>query len=52
MSFLGHTSGNKATGNSLISNFKPAVLKGSTLMKPTATQLARKNRPAKNVASR
>ncbi|XP_058764193.1 protein TPX2-like [Vicia villosa] len=48
----GHTSGNKATGNSLISNFKPAVLKGSTLMKPTATQLARKNRPAKNVASR
>ncbi|KAI5417420.1 protein TPX2 isoform X1 [Lathyrus oleraceus] len=48
----GHTSGNKATGNSLNSNFKPAMLKSSTLMKPTATQLARKNRPAKNVASR
>ncbi|KAL5064369.1 hypothetical protein RYX36_026106 [Vicia faba] len=48
----GHTSGNKATGNSLNSNFKPSVLKGSTLIKPKATQLARKNRPAKNVASR
>ncbi|XP_045792475.1 protein TPX2-like isoform X2 [Trifolium pratense] len=48
----GHTYGSKPIGNSLNSNFKPDVPKGSTLMKPTATQLSRQNRPAKNVGSR
>ncbi|GAU23094.1 hypothetical protein TSUD_183950 [Trifolium subterraneum] len=47
----GHTYGSKPIGNSLNSNFKPDVPKGSTLMKPTATQLSRQNRPAKNVGS-
>lgn len=48
----GHTRGSKATGNSLNSNFKPAVPKSSSLMKPTATQRAGQIRPAKNVGSR
>ncbi|XP_004515751.1 protein TPX2-like isoform X2 [Cicer arietinum] len=48
----GLTSGSKAISGSLNSNFKPAVPKSSTSMKPTATQLARKNCPAKKVGSR
>lgn len=48
----GRTYGSKPISNSLNSNFKSAVPKGSTLMKPTAAQLSRQNRPAKNVGSR
>lgn len=48
----GLTSGVEAIGDSLYSSFKSAVPKNSTLLKPTASQLAKQNRPAKNVGSR
>lgn len=50
--FLGHTSDYKAITDSLSSNAISAVPKSSTSMKPTANQLAKQNRPARNVGSR
>ncbi|XP_061348284.1 protein TPX2-like isoform X2 [Gastrolobium bilobum] len=48
----GLTFGSKTISDSLSSKVKSAVPKSSTLMKPTASQLAKKNRPAQNVGSR
>ncbi|KAL1354995.1 hypothetical protein HN51_007025 [Arachis hypogaea] len=48
----GLTFTSKTTGNSLKSKAKSTVRKGSTLMKPTASQLAKQNRAPQNVASR
>lgn len=48
----GLTFGNKTTSNHLNYKAKSAVPKRSTLMKPTASQLAKQNRPAKNLGSR
>ncbi|KAK7251189.1 hypothetical protein RIF29_34161 [Crotalaria pallida] len=42
----------KTIDENLSSKAKSAVLKSSTLLKPTASQLAKQNRPPKNVASR
>ncbi|KAL2321615.1 hypothetical protein Fmac_025994 [Flemingia macrophylla] len=46
------TFGSKTISNNLNSMGKSAVPKSSTLMKPTASQLAKQNRPAKNLGSR
>ncbi|RDX77504.1 Protein TPX2, partial [Mucuna pruriens] len=48
----GLTFGSKTISNDLNSKAKSVVPKSSTLMKPTASQLAKQNRPAKNVGSR
>ena len=50
--FLGLTFGSKTISNNLNSKAKSAVPKSSTLMKPTASQLAKQNRPSKNIGSR
>lgn len=50
--FLGLTFGSKTISNNLNSKAKSAVPKSSTLMKPTASQLAKQNHPAKNIGSR
>ncbi|CAJ1928196.1 unnamed protein product [Sphenostylis stenocarpa] len=42
----------KTIHDTLRSKVKPAVVKGSTLMKPTASQLAKQNRPHHIVSSR
>ena len=47
--FLGLTFGSKTISNNLNSKAKSAVPKSSTLMKPTASQLAKQNHPAKNM---
>ncbi|KAG4390812.1 hypothetical protein AAZX31_05G052700 [Glycine max] len=48
----GLTFGSKTISNNLNSKAKSAVPKSSTLMKPTASQLAKQNRPSKNIGSR
>ncbi|KAK7264426.1 hypothetical protein RJT34_32035 [Clitoria ternatea] len=48
----GLTFGSKTISDSLNSKVKSVVPKSSTLMKATACQLAKQNRPAKNVGSR
>ncbi|TKY55403.1 TPX2 protein [Spatholobus suberectus] len=48
----GLTFGSKTISNNLNSKAKSAVQKSSTLMKPTASQLAKQNCPAKNLGSR
>ncbi|XP_027918290.1 protein TPX2-like isoform X1 [Vigna unguiculata] len=48
----GLTFGSKTIGNNLNSKAKSAVSKSSTLMKPTTSQLAKQNLPAKIVGSR
>nr|ACU22112.1 unknown [Glycine max] len=48
----GLTFGSKTISNNLNSKAKSAVPKSSTLMKPTASQLAKQNHPAKNIGSR
>ncbi|XP_068465026.1 protein TPX2-like isoform X1 [Phaseolus vulgaris] len=48
----GLTFGSKTISNSLNSKAKSAGSKSSTLMKPTTSQLAKQNLPAKNVGSR
>ncbi|XP_052728063.1 protein TPX2 isoform X2 [Vigna angularis] len=48
----GLTFGSKTITNNLNSKAKSTVSKSSTLMKPTTSQLAKQNLPAKNVGSR
>ncbi|KAK7330712.1 hypothetical protein VNO77_24910 [Canavalia gladiata] len=48
----GLTFGSKTISDSLNSKAKSAVPKSSTLMQPTASQLAKQNCPAKNIGSR
>ncbi|MED6167668.1 hypothetical protein PIB30_004885 [Stylosanthes scabra] len=48
----GLTFTSKTTGSSLKSKAKSTARKGSTLMKPTASQLAKQNRAPQSVASR
>nr|KYP67225.1 hypothetical protein KK1_013549 [Cajanus cajan] len=50
--FPGLTFSSKANSGNLNSKVKTAVMKGSTLMKPTASQLAKQNRPLQSVSSR
>ena len=50
--FTGMTFSSKTISDSLNSKAKSAVRKGSTLMKPTASQLAKQNRALQNAASR
>lgn len=51
--FSGMTFNSKKIGEGLNSKAKSAVMKGvSTLMKPTASQLAKQNRPLQFVGSR
>lgn len=48
----GLTFSSKTISGNLNSKVKSAVMKGSTLMKPTASQLAKQNRPPHNISSR
>ncbi|KAL2348104.1 hypothetical protein Fmac_002104 [Flemingia macrophylla] len=48
----GLTFSSKAISGNLNSKVKSAAMKGSTLMKPTASQLAKQNRPPQIVSSR
>ncbi|XP_047168205.1 protein TPX2-like isoform X1 [Vigna umbellata] len=48
----GLTFSSKTINGNLSSKVKPAAMKGSTLMKPTASQLAKQNRPHQIVSSR
>ncbi|KAE9606919.1 putative TPX2 central domain-containing protein [Lupinus albus] len=50
--FLGMTFSSKTINDGLNSKAKPAAKKGSTLLKPTASQLAKQNRSTQNVDSR
>lgn len=50
--FPGLMFSSKTISGNLNSNLKSAVMKGSTLMKPTASQLAKQNRPPHNISSR
>ncbi|XLS44621.1 hypothetical protein HN51_001486 [Arachis hypogaea] len=50
--FIGHTFSSKTMSDAVKSKVKSAVPKKSTLMKPTACQLAKQNRSPQNVGSR